>query len=78
MRPLFLIATTLALAGCGSTTGLKPPKDAAPVPVAYGASKPATTAELLTPNVQQRPQRGDSTLARSQERATDEFDLPPN
>lgn len=73
-----IVLGALALAGCGSTTGLKPPAGATQVPVAYGAEKPATTAELLTPNVQQRPQRGDTTLARSQERATDEFDLPPN
>ncbi len=73
-----VVLGALALAGCGSTTGLKPPAGAKEVPVAYGADKPATTGELLTPNVQQRPQRGDTTLTRSQERATDDFDLPPN
>ncbi|MGJ3628876.1 hypothetical protein AB5I41_22030 [Sphingomonas sp. MMS24-JH45] len=77
MRAL-LILSTFALAGCGSTTGLKPPAGAKAVPVAYGADTPATTGQLLTPNVQQRPQRGDTTLTRSQERATDDFDLPPN
>lgn len=75
-RALLLLA--LPLAGCGSTAGLKPPPGASPVPVAYGADRPATTQELLQPSAQQRPQRGDTTLTRSQERATDDFDLPPN
>ena len=75
MRAAPLLA--LALAGCGSTTALKPPAGKPAVPVAYGAQKPETTAELLTPSVQSRPGRGDSLMQRSQERQSDDFDLPP-
>ena len=68
----------LLLAGCGSTKALEPPAGKPAVPAAYGAPAPATTDQLLTPSVQARPQRGDSTLRRSQEREPDDFDLPPD
>ncbi|NJR77802.1 hypothetical protein [Sphingomonas corticis] len=76
MRSVLLLA--LALAGCGSTKPLEPPAGRPPIPVAQGATAPATTGELLTPGVQARPGRGDSTLRRSEERRSDDFDLPPN
>lgn len=77
MRSVAILAA-LALAGCGSTKPLEAPAGKPPIPVAQGATAPATTDQLLTPSVQARPGRGDSTLRRSEERRSDDFDLPPH
>ena len=37
-----------------------------------------TPRDLLTPTTQQRPDRSTELLRRSQERRSDEFDLPPD
>lgn len=72
-----LLFVPLALAGCGSAVGLKPPPGAA-LPVApYGAVAQPTPLQLVTPTPQQRPQRSDELLKSSDERRADEFDLPP-
>nr|WP_246616917.1 hypothetical protein [Sphingomonas yunnanensis] len=66
-----------ALAGCGSTQALKP-APGVPLPVApYGATATPAIGELLTPSVQARPRRTGEVLTRSQERQSDEYDLPP-
>jgi hypothetical protein len=76
MRRALLLA--LALAGCGSPGQLKPPEGQA-LPVApYGARATPTPRDLLTPTTQQRPARSDELLRRSDERRSDEFDLPPD
>ena len=76
MKRLLLWAP-LALAGCGSAVGLKPPPDVA-LPVApYGATATPTPTELVTPTPQQRPQRSDELLKNSEQRRSDAFDLPP-
>jgi hypothetical protein len=68
----------LLLAGCGSAGQLKPaPGEALPV-APYGATATPTPRDLLTPTTQQRPQRSDELLRRSEERRSDEFDLPPD
>lgn len=76
-RPaLFLLP--LLLAGCGSAAGLKPaPGEHLPV-APRGAAATPTPQELLTPTSQERPQRSDELLRRSDERRSDEFDLPPS
>jgi len=67
----------LLLAGCGSARDLRPaPGEALPV-APYGADATPAPADLLTPTAQQRPDRSDELLTRSQERRSDEFDLPP-
>ena len=67
----------LALAGCGSAVGLKPPPGRS-LPVApYGAAVQPTPPQLVTPTAQQRPQRSDELLRGSEERRANEFDLPP-
>ena len=77
MKAWFLVMA-LALGGCGAATDLKPAAGAA-LPVApYGATKPATPAQLLTPSSQARPERSDELLKSSEERRSSEFDLPPN
>ena len=76
MKRLLLLGS-LALAGCGSSLGLKP-KPGSELPVApYGAAERPTAAQLLTPTAQQRPQRSDELLTGSDERRGNEFDLPP-
>ena len=71
------LALALLLAACGSMSGLKPGKGES-LPVApYGARATPTATQLLTPTNQQRPERSDEVLTNSQERRSDEFDLPP-
>jgi hypothetical protein len=71
------LALAAALAGCGSTQALKP-APGTPLPVApYGATATPGINDLLTPSVQARPRRTGEVLTRSQERQSDEFDLPP-
>ena len=72
-----VLAAALLLGGCGSAAGLRPPEGES-LPVApVGARATPTPAELLTPTTQQRPQRVDELLRRSDERRSDDFDLPP-
>lgn len=78
MKPiLFLFALPLALAACGKAAELKPAAGET-LPVApYGAATPPTATQLLAPTAEARPERQDELLRRSEERKTDEFDLPP-
>lgn len=77
MKRLTLLPTLL-LAGCGSAVGLRPP-DGQTLPVApYGASAQPTPPALVTPTPQQRPERSDDLLRKSEQRRSDEFDLPPS
>jgi len=77
MKLLIGLALALLLAACGSMSGLKPGKgDSLPV-APYGASATPTATQLLAPTSQQRPARSDEVLTNSQERRSDEFDLPP-
>jgi hypothetical protein len=72
-----VLGVALLLGGCGSAAGLKLPRGEA-LPVApIGARTPPTAAELLAPTTQQRPARSDELLRRSDERRSDDFDLPP-
>nr|WP_183944600.1 hypothetical protein [Sphingomonas sp. BK580] len=76
-RSFVVIALAAALAGCGSTQALKP-APGTPLPVApYGATATPAIKDLLTPSVQARPRRTGEVLTRSQERQSDEYDLPP-
>jgi len=76
-RLLALTGLALALSGCGAADGLVP-EEGKTLPVApYGAKTQPTAAQLLTPTTQQRPQRSDELLTKSDERRSDEFDLPP-
>lgn len=77
MKRLVLVMV-LALAGCGAAKQLKPPPGKI-LPVApYGARATPTPPQLLTPTTQQRPQRSDELLKNSEERRSDQFDLPPS
>ncbi|WP_203309128.1 MULTISPECIES: hypothetical protein [Sphingomonas] len=76
-RTILTVAAALGLAGCGAVSDLEPPPGR-PLPVApEGATATPTPKQLLTPTTQQRPQRSDELLRQSDERRSDEFDLPP-
>ena len=77
MKRLLMLAP-LALGGCGAATDLQPEAGKALPVAAYGATKPATATQLITPPSQSRPERSDELLKSSEERRSDEFDLPPN
>lgn len=77
MSRLRILAVALLLTGCGSAAGLAPPEGQR-LPVApRGADATPTPGELLTPTTQQRPERSDELLRSSDERRSDDFDLPP-
>lgn len=76
MKFLALIAA-LALAACGSQKELRPAQGQALPPAQFGAEKARTPGELIDPDAQARPDRSDEVLTRSQDRADDRFDLPP-
>ena len=67
----------LLLTGCGKAATLKPAEGAGLPPAPYGATATPAPADLLKPGPQARPGRSDELLRNSQERRSDEFDLPP-
>lgn len=72
------IAMAMTLSACGAKETLEPPAGQ-PLPVApYAASEQPTADDLLSPPPQTRPARSDDLLESSNERRSDEFDLPPN
>ena len=78
MTRLIPLALVLALAGCGAAKQLQPAPGASLPPAPYGAKATPTPAQLLTPTTQQRPQRSDELLSNSEQRRSDDFDLPPH
>ncbi|KTW09401.1 hypothetical protein [Sphingomonas sanguinis] len=77
MKPALALLVALALAGCGAANRLQPAKGES-LPVApRGATATPTPQQLLTATPQQRPQRSDELMTQSQDRRSDEFDLPP-
>ena len=67
----------LLLAGCGAARGMKPAAGEQLPPAPYGATATPTPSDLLKPQIQARPSRSDDLLRNSEERRSDEFDLPP-
>lgn len=77
MKQIAPILILLLVAGCGGRGALKPaPGQALPVKP-YGAQATPTPDQLMTPSAQARPERTDELLKSSEERDSDEFDLPP-
>ena len=76
MKRLVLMLAVL-LAGCGASRGLKPAQGEQLPPAPYGAAAAPRPSDLLTPDTQARPGRSDELLRNSEERRSDEFDLPP-
>lgn len=77
--PHLLLAATaiLALSACGSRQKLTAVEGTAPAPVAYGAPMVAAPDQLLEPSTQSRPERNVELRRKSEARADDPFDLPP-
>jgi len=73
-----VLTLPVLLCACGSAAGLKPAPGQALPPAPFGAAAQPTPDQLITPTTQQRPQRSDELLRRSDRRRSDEFDLPPN
>lgn len=68
----------LALAACGRRADLAYPIGAPGPAVPTGETRAPTVPELMAPTTQARPMRSDELLKQSEERQTDEFDLPPS
>lgn len=75
-KAVTLIACAL-LAACGNKGDLERLASAAPPVIPAGSDQAESPGEQTTPTVEARPARSDELLRRSEERATDEFDLPP-
>lgn len=75
-KAVTLIACAL-LAACGNKGDLERLASAAPPVVAAGSDQAESAEQQTTPTVEARPARSDELLRRSEERSTDEFDLPP-
>ncbi len=75
--PLLLVLAPPALTGCAQSAPLEPAPGAS-LPVApYGAKTVPGADALLTPPAQAAPERTVELRRRSEERADDPFDLPP-
>jgi len=77
MRKIAALGALALLAACGRTHPLHPPKGESLPPAPYGAETPPAGNKLIEPSVQARPKRGDDLLTNSQDRRSDQFDLPP-
>lgn len=77
MKAIAIVGLGLLLAGCGATRGLKPQAGEQLPPPPYGATATPTPNDLLAPETQARPGRSDELLRNSEERRSDDFDLPP-
>lgn len=77
MRILVLCGLGLALAACGTRAPLTPPASASLPPAPYGTSERPTSEELLELDALAAPERSVELRRRSEDRADDPFDLPP-
>ncbi|ASR52626.1 hypothetical protein B5J99_15115 [Blastomonas fulva] len=74
---LLAAVAILALSACGSRQKLTAVEGTAPAPTAYGASMVAAPDQLMEPSTQSRPERNVELRRKSEARADDPFDLPP-
>jgi hypothetical protein len=78
MKPLLIAAAAVSLmAGCAQRTPLEPAASNTLPPPPYGAKSTPNADALLTPPPQAVPARTVELRSRSEERADDPFDLPP-
>ena len=73
-----VLFTALALGGCGNKRMLKPEPGHDLPPAPYGSAYKPNADQLLKPPVEARPERNVDTRVRSEERADDPFNLPPD
>ena len=67
----------LLLAACGSRTALEPAPETSLPPAAYGENAKPDAEQLLELEALAAPERSVELRRRSEERADDPFDLPP-
>ena len=67
-----------ALAACGKQAELRYPAGSPGPATPTGSTAPPTPDGLVAPTPQSHPQRSDELLMKSQQRQSDEFDLPPS
>lgn len=72
-----LVMGSVLAAGCGNKADLRPRANAAPPVAPAGSAGPETPKQQTTPDAEAKPARSDELLKRSEERQTDDFDLPP-
>ena len=77
LRVTLAAATALVMAGCAQRTPLEPAAGNTLPPAPYGAKSTPDADALLTPPPQAVPARTVELRSRSEERADDPFDLPP-
>lgn len=77
MRFALAIAAGIALAGCAQRAPLEPAAGDRLPAAPYGAKSTPDADALLTPPPQAAPARNTELRSRSEERADDPFDLPP-
>ena len=68
---------SLALSGCGQRGDLVRSASESGPAIPAGEGVAPTAAQQTTASTQARPQRSDEVLRRSEERQSDEYDLPP-
>ena len=73
-----LMLALVALAACGKQAELHYPAGSPGPATPTGSAAPPTPADLVAPTPQSRPQRSDEVLMKSEERQSDDFDLPPS
>ena len=69
--------SVLALAGCSQRVTLEPAAGSALPPAPFGANAQPDADALLAPTPQAAPERKVELRRRSEQRADDPFDLPP-
>ena len=74
---LALTAVAIALVGCAQRAPLEPAAGSNLPAAPYGAKSTPGAETLLTPPPQTAPTRNEELRRRSEERADDPFDLPP-
>ncbi len=74
---IWVALSALALTGCGARRVLKPLAGHQLPPAPYGTGYRPNAEQLLKSPVQVKPERNVDVRVRSEERADDPFDLPP-
>ncbi|MFZ9396864.1 MAG: hypothetical protein ACO25F_12485 [Erythrobacter sp.] len=77
MKARMIVVACLLLGACGQRADLAPLANQALPPAPYGSSERPTAAELLEQETLAAPQRSVELRRRSEERADDPYDLPP-
>lgn len=77
MRKALVLVLLAACAACGQRAALEPRAGREMPPAPYGRDASKTAEALLDPPQQAVPERNVELRRRSEERADDPFDLPP-